>query len=290
MSKHESPPFRMKVEGGRLVPSSAWDAERLATYRNGSSLSVQITQQKNRKLERKYWAILHEVIKSCPVKQRTAEDLHRALRLKLGVVDAFFTVDGKLRVDVKSTTTMDDPEYQRFYEEAMAELHKLTGVDPETLSAESADVGDDEHEPSEAAPLPADDAGGGDPGAASSDPAADLSEPASGGPAEADSIEERAEPGSLSASGSLSDEDRAWLTLIAKMLWAATGAGEQDVLKNQFDGARQHQTPATVGQFAREKGMSIYKKCKLVCFGEAAAADILKEIAIIAGCETKDIV
>jgi hypothetical protein len=148
MSKHESPPFRMRVESGRLVPAAAWEQERLATYRNGSFLTVQITQQKNRKLERKYWAILHEVVEHCPVKQRTAEDLHRAIRLKLGVVDAFFTVDGKLRVDVKSTTGMEDPEYQRFFDDAMALLHEVTGVDPLTLNAESADVGEDETEPS----------------------------------------------------------------------------------------------------------------------------------------------
>ncbi|MER9355506.1 hypothetical protein NKI61_19750, partial [Mesorhizobium sp. M0514] len=141
---NEAPAFRMIVENGHLVPAAAWEQERLSTYRNRSTVNVQITQVKNRKLERKYWSILHQVIKNCPVKQRTAEDLHKAIRLKLGIVDAFFTVDGKLRVDLKSTTGMDDPEYTAFYEEAMVLLQDITGVNPETLSAESADVGEDE--------------------------------------------------------------------------------------------------------------------------------------------------
>jgi hypothetical protein len=195
MSKHESPPFRMRIEKGRLVPVSAWDQERLATFRNGSELTVQLTQQKNRKLERKYWAILHEVIKNCPVKQRTAEDLHKAIRLKLGVVDAYFTVEGKLRVDVKSTTGMDDPEYQRFFDDAMALVHEITGVDPETLSRETADVGEDEQEPSSELPSSYDEGSGATvPIGAAADPSA------SPGDEEAGDIEAREEPDASPAS------------------------------------------------------------------------------------------
>lgn len=150
--KHEAPAFRMIVQDGHLVPAAAWDQERLSTYRNRSTVNVHITQEKNRKLERKYWAILHRVVAQCPVRQRTAEDLHKAIRLKLGIVDAFWTIDGRLRVEIKSTSTMEDPEYSAFYEEAMALLQEITGVNPETLSAESADVGDDEDQETSEAP------------------------------------------------------------------------------------------------------------------------------------------
>lgn len=150
--KHEAPPLRMKVLNGTLLPTSAWDQERIDSYRNGSIMNVHITQEKNRKLERKYWAILHRVVAQCPVRQRTAEDLHKAIRLKLGIVDAFWTIDGRLRVEIKSTSTMEDPEYSAFYEEAMALLQEITGVNPETLSAESADVGEDEQETPTAMP------------------------------------------------------------------------------------------------------------------------------------------
>lgn len=91
------------------------------------------------------------------------------------------------------------------------------------------------------------------------------------------------------SSSELSAEDRDWLKQTASMLWAATGVGEQDVLKNQMAGIRDNLTPAGISQAARAKANSINAKCKLVCFGEASAADTLALIAGIAGCEAKDI-
>lgn len=174
MTKHEAPALKMQIENGRLVPVAQWDQERIMSYRNGSVVSVRLTQEKNRKLERKYWAILHEVVDKCGIRQRTAEDLHKAIRLKLGVVDAYWTLDGKLRVDVKSTVGMEEPEYRQFFEDAMALLHKETGVDPLTLQSESADVGDEDNPQS--SELPPSDEGSADANTSSvGDPAADLS-------------------------------------------------------------------------------------------------------------------
>jgi hypothetical protein len=145
MGKHEAPPpFKMILENGRLVPAAAWDQERLSTYRNRSVLTVRITQEKSRPLERKYWAILNRVVKDCPVKWRTTEDAHKAIKLALGVVEPFLTVSGKMHCEIKSTSDMEEPEYREFFDDAMALLHRLTGVDPLTLHAESADVGEDD--------------------------------------------------------------------------------------------------------------------------------------------------
>lgn len=184
MTKHEAPALKMQIENGRLVPVAQWDQERIMSYRNGSVVSVRLTQEKNRKLERKYWAILHEVVDKCGVRQRTAEDLHKAIRLKLGVVDAYWTLDGKLRVDVKSTVGMEEPEYRQFFEDAMALLHKETGVDPLTIQSESADVGDEDNPQS--SELPPSDAGSGE-AAPSPSPAAELSPAEEAGKEEGDS-------------------------------------------------------------------------------------------------------
>lgn len=289
--KHETPSFRMIVQDGHLVPAAAWDQERLSTYRNRSTVNVHITQQKNRKLERKYWSILGRVVAQCPVHQRTAEDLHKAIRLKLGIVDAYWTIDGRLRVEVKSTSTMEDQEYTAFYEEAMALLEDITGVNPETLSAESADVGEDEDPETPVAPHAAGEGSDGDPQAtppATHVVAAEPSlSPESG--EEAGTPEAREEPDAAPASNSLSADDRTWLIQTAKMLWAATGVGEQDVLKNQMAGIRENLTPATISKAVRDKANAVNAKCKLVCFGEASAADTLALIAGIAGCEPKDL-
>lgn len=119
--------------------------------------------------------------------------------------------------------------------------------------------------------------------------AASPNEPASGGHVEAGEPEADHPDTAAPASVIPSDEDRAWLKLVAKMLWAATGVGEQDVLKRQMAGIREGHTPATINDTARAKANSINQKCKLVCFGEASAADVLPLIAGIAGCDVKDI-
>ena len=122
------------------------------TYRNRSTVNAYITQDKPRKLERQYWAILDRVITTCGVKQRTAEDLHDHIKLKLGFVNAKFDDNGKLKVTLKSAKLMEDPEYEGFFKEAMDYLFDLTGVDPMTLKKEAADVGEDEQEPQSGAP------------------------------------------------------------------------------------------------------------------------------------------
>lgn len=293
MTKHEAPALKMLIENGRLVPVARWDQERVMSYRNGSVVSVRLSQEKNRKLERKYWAILHEVVDKCGIRQRTAEDLHKAIRLKLGVVDAYWTLDGKLRVDVKSTVGMEEPEYRQFFEDAMALLHKETGIDPLTLQSESADVGEDDN--TQSSDLPTDEGSDGEVPPDRRAVVADPSEPADAADQEEDAQEssETSKPAdgqSVASSSELSDEDRAWLKVIAKMLWAATGVGDQDILSRQFAGAREHQTPDTISKAARDRGNAIYQKLKMVCFGEKDSAEALTEIAMSACCDPKEIV
>lgn len=147
MAKAEqSPPFKMKIENGHLVPAAAWDAERLASYRNGSEVNCVITQEAASWRRRKYWSILGKVVKTCPVRQKRAEDLHKAIRLKLGIVESFTTMSGATKVELRSTSLMDEQEFEAYYHEAMDLLRDVTGVDVETLHKESADVGKDETE------------------------------------------------------------------------------------------------------------------------------------------------
>jgi hypothetical protein len=54
MGKHESPPFRMTVENGRLVPATAYDQERLETYRRGTPVRVRFVEERDRVMIRKW--------------------------------------------------------------------------------------------------------------------------------------------------------------------------------------------------------------------------------------------
>jgi len=177
MAKAEhSPPFKMKIKNGHLVPAAAWDAERLASYRNGSEVNCIITQEVASWRRRKYWSILGKVVKTCPVRQKRAEDLHKAIRLKLGIVESFTTMSGATKVELRSTSLMDELEFEAYYHEAMDLLRDVTGVDVETLHKESADVGRDETEqPEDQAPLPLSGSGSSDVGTEPSLAAADQS-------------------------------------------------------------------------------------------------------------------
>lgn len=216
MAKAEqSPPFQMTVENGRLAPVTPWDAERLSTYRNGSNVNVVITQEKASWRQRKYWAILNAVVKSCPVKQRRAEDLHKAIRLKLGIVDSFTTLGGSIKVELRSTTSMDEQEFEAFYHEAMDLLRDVTGVDVETLGKEASDVGHEEQESS----------GSSEPDAGSGEEASPCEDPAPTNPAAADQAEpEETVKSSADSSGSAIDNVTRNLMVEAmdKFLYLAT--------------------------------------------------------------------
>lgn len=146
----------MLIDGGRLVPETAWDAERLASYRNKSKVSVVITQEVASWARRRYWAILGVVVKTCkvPARVRTPQDLHDAIRKQIGFVDSHSS-DGKtLTVKLKSTSKLDDQQFEAYAAEAYAELSEMTGVDVMTLGKEAPDVGEDDHQSQDASPPP----------------------------------------------------------------------------------------------------------------------------------------
>lgn len=152
MGKHETPPFRMKIEGGKLVPATAYDAERLDTYRRGTPVRVQITEERDRPMIRKWWAILGLVVKQCDVPWSNKEQASEAIKLALGLVHYTKTVTGKFMAYPKSLTELTDPDLDEAVEQMVALIQRMTGIDPETLKKEMADIGDDEQEPAPASP------------------------------------------------------------------------------------------------------------------------------------------
>lgn len=168
MGKHEAPAFRMIIEGGRLVPATPYDAERLDTYRRGTKVSVRFTEEKDRVLVRKWWAIIGKAVKECATPWKTRDEASEAIKLALGIVNLTKTVGGEWLQYPKSLTELTDPELVDAVEQMVEIIHRVTGVDPDTWKKEIAHVGEDE--PSDE--VPPSDAGSGaaDP---STGPAAD---------------------------------------------------------------------------------------------------------------------
>lgn len=187
-AKSDAPPFQMVVERGpKLVPANASDAERLDTWRVGSKVNVTFVRDGSRPMERKWFAVLGLVVSQCNVPWKTKEQASEAIKLALGIVHLSKTVSGAWMQYPKSLTELSDPELDGAVQEMMDLVTRLTGIDPETLRKETADVGrDDREQPEVATPADASSGSGSSGAEIGSDtpsPAA-ASTSASGGPAE----------------------------------------------------------------------------------------------------------
>lgn len=143
MSKANQAPIRVIVEGGRLTPASAYDQEQLQQYQNGAVLEITLWQGRNQKLLRKFFAILGKVVDDCPTPWKTKDQAADALKMACGITDYGKSVNGQffIRPGSISFANMDEAKFQKFFDLAIAVLHKLTGVDPLTLGKEADDTG-----------------------------------------------------------------------------------------------------------------------------------------------------
>lgn len=58
MTKGDFPALRMTIDSGRLIPAGPFDQERLNSYRRGTVVFVRFTEEKDRVLVRKWWAVI----------------------------------------------------------------------------------------------------------------------------------------------------------------------------------------------------------------------------------------
>jgi len=142
--KNDIPPLRMTVEAGKLAPADAFSAERLESYRHGTTMFVQPITDPQSKKRRKFWAILGLVIKNCETPWRTVKDAANAIKRTFGLMDDGGTTGNVRIMYPRSLNDLTEPEFEELYEDAMLYLQRVTGVDPETLSKEAPDPGDDE--------------------------------------------------------------------------------------------------------------------------------------------------
>ncbi|ULJ73640.1 hypothetical protein [Rhizobium gallicum] len=147
MSKGDFPALRMTIDGGRLAPTGAFEAERLNSYRRGTVVFVHFTEEKDRVLVRKWWAILTLVVKQCQTPWKTKEEASEAIKLALGIVNLSKTVGGQFMQYPKSLTELDDPEMTEALENMTELLSRMTGVDVATLKKETAHIVEEPHDP-----------------------------------------------------------------------------------------------------------------------------------------------
>lgn len=148
MTKGDFPALRMTIDGSRLTPAGPFEAERLNSYRRGTVVYVRFTEEKDRVLVRKWWAILSLVIKQCNTPWKTKEEASEAIKLALGIVNLSKTVNGQFMQYPKSLTELEDPEMTEALENMTELLSRMTGVDVATLKKETAHIVEhDDHDP-----------------------------------------------------------------------------------------------------------------------------------------------
>lgn len=147
MTKSDFPALRMQIDGGRLTPAGPFDQERLNSYRRGTVVFVRFTEEKDRVLVRKWWAILGLVVKQCQTPWKTKEEASEAVKLALGIVNLSKTVGGQFMQYPKSLTELDDPELTEALEAMTELLSQMTGVDVATLRKETAHVDEEPSDP-----------------------------------------------------------------------------------------------------------------------------------------------
>lgn len=304
MTKGDFPALRMVIEGGRLAPAGQFDQERLNSYRRGTVVYVRFTEEKDRVLVRKWWAILGLVVKQCKTPWKNKEEAHEAIKLALGIVNLSKTVGGQFMQYPKSLADLDDPEMTDALENMTALLSRMTGVDVETLRKETAHIVDHDeatgaiidHEiqesgaiPSapdaaEEAALPSPPESAGDPPPADSLSSTADAADSVGGPALAESAGDM--EGKVLSPADIPNPE--WLQTVARMLWAATNTtgivdANLELLNNQriacgaIDGIP--------SQSDKDKAGSIYKTCKAVVLKEIPRVDGARVIARHAGLE-----
>lgn len=254
MSKHEQPPFRMVLDKGRLVPASAYDQERLLTWRNGAEVNVRFVEDRSRWGVRKWFAVLNRAVKECPTPWKTTAEASEAIKLALGIVNLTKTVGGAWMQYPKSLTELTDPELEEAVEQMLAVMYRVTGIDPDDWRKQIADIGKDKQ----------------DPGSAPLEP-----EP------EAGAIEAREEPVAAPAS-ELSEADVRWLVPTARQMWAFAFTGEPARVKAVAKSIIED-TPADIGKLAREKAGSIRVHCLAVAADLHLANTNRRLVAGIAG-------
>lgn len=274
-TKSDFPALRMRVERGRLVPAGQFDQERLDSYRNGATVMVRMTEEKDRVLVRKWFAIIGLVLKTCDTPWKTKEEAHEAIKLALGIVNLSKTVSGQFMQYPKSLTELDDPEMTEALEQMTELLSRMTGVDVETLKKETAHVGADETStPSDEADSPpgSSDAGDGSPADAPDSGPEDATAPSS-------------------SSGSTTSRDPETETLIryAKDVLPRaadpdmTGATLQAIEKRWAGEIKQ------LSEAGQEKAKSIAKSMRSIFNGNASADAAISFHAEMLGVEPEEI-
>lgn len=123
---------------GILRPYDRTDAERIGKMRDGEPYRVKVSMPRNIKFHKKFFALLALVFDNLPeeipakmpdgnpVEIRSIDDLLWHIKMQVGHYEKRVTLGGRVTYEAKSISfaSMDEAEFQDFYDRAMAVILK----------------------------------------------------------------------------------------------------------------------------------------------------------------------
>lgn len=124
------PPIVTKLPRG-LVPATAYDAEVIDGYALNTEFDLIPRTRRSHPQQGTYWKSLKLAV-GATGRWPTDKALHRALKLKLGLVEPLYDTDGKIvgmQVESTSFDEMPHKEFCEYMDAAMAALSDAIGYD-----------------------------------------------------------------------------------------------------------------------------------------------------------------
>ena len=132
MAKREKPPAPIVHKDGRgIAPVSAYDAEEIAGFPIGTEFDLICRTKRSTPQLRLYWVTLGNVI-AATGRWPSREALHRALKIKAGMVELVYDLQGKpigMQVDSTALDAMTHKEFTAYFDGAMVMLSDAVGYD-----------------------------------------------------------------------------------------------------------------------------------------------------------------
>lgn len=136
MTRRDKPPAPIvRLDGGRLAPVAAWDAELIGAYPNGTEFDLVARTKRSNPQNALYWRTLAAVCQATGRWERP-EALHTALKVQLGYLEPLIGLDGKVKGMIPDSTSfaaMNHADFKVYFDKAMAVLAEAIGQDPLTI-------------------------------------------------------------------------------------------------------------------------------------------------------------
>ena len=133
--KPEKPVYAFRRRGNALVPDMEFDCRALNGIANNELVRVDIKAFRSLPRLRAYWAMLHEIVQATEC-AASAEKLHEAMKLELGIVDLVKV--GRMTVAIPGSIAFDkmtETEMAAYFTRAEQWLAATYGWVPENRRA-----------------------------------------------------------------------------------------------------------------------------------------------------------